>query len=254
VAFTRESLAETSKHLDFLNVMTYDFFGRRENITTHHTGIKNSLIAIDTYLTNGVPADKVNLGFAFYVKWFRTDPHGGCVHNPLGCKTVQMEDPKTGEDLGMCGAFSWHDKVPEELEKSFYKAVPNAQWDDDGNYYWDSDENIFWSWDTPASIAAKFPAIVQSRKLGGVFAWGLGEDADAFLHLRTLKAAYKKYFRPYVVLFLTSIHTDLDPESPKSPVQSKTSFELRLEDGLERRQAISLDESKALTIGCFQLC
>lgn len=176
--------------------MTYDLMNRRDNITTHHTGISNSRVAIDTYLLNGIPADKVNLGFAFYVKWFKTDPLGDCILRPVGCKTVEMEDPKTGRDLGMSGAFSWHDKVPEKLKKSFHRAVPNAQWDDDGNYYWDVEENIFWSWDTPASIASKFPAIVQSRDLGGVFAWGLGEDANAFLNLRTLNAAFKKYLKP----------------------------------------------------------
>jgi GH18 family chitinase len=164
----------------------------------HHTGIDNSLIAIDTYLTNGVPPEKTNLGFAFYNKWYRTE--GDCRLKPIGCKTVSMEDPKTGKDLGQCGAFSWHDKVPKELETSFYKALKNREWDNDGNYYWDAEENIFWSWDTPASMAEKFPAIVKSRKLGGVFAWGLGEDADAFLHLKTLNALYRKYLKPYVFL------------------------------------------------------
>jgi GH18 family chitinase len=179
--------------------MTYDLFNRRDNITMHHTGIDNSLIAIDTYLMNGVPPEKTNLGFAFYVKWYRTedcDPE-----SPVGCKTVLMEDPKTGRDLGQCGSFSWHDKVPKELEKSFHTALNDRQWDKDGNYYWDAEEKIFWSWDTPASMAEKFPAIVKSRKLGGVFAWGLGEDADAFLHLKTLNALYRKYLKPYVLLY-----------------------------------------------------
>ncbi|KAI5241077.1 glycoside hydrolase family 18 protein [Aureobasidium subglaciale] len=194
VAFTKDTLADVVKSLDFLNIMTYDLMNRRDNVTIHHTGIGNSLIAIDTYLTNGVPTEKVNLGFAWYVKWFRTE--GECGQEPLGCKTVLMEDPKTGNDLERSGAFSWHDKVPKELEKSFHAALNNRKWDNDGNYYWDAQEKIFWSWDTPASMAEKFPAIVKFRKLGGVFAWGLGEDADGFLHLKTMNALFKKYLKP----------------------------------------------------------
>ncbi|KAH0035805.1 glycoside hydrolase family 18 protein, partial [Aureobasidium melanogenum] len=134
------------------------------------------------------------LGFAFYVKWYRTD--GDCSQVPIGCKTALMEDPRTGKDLGQSGSFSWHDKVPKELEKSFHTALNNREWDNDGNYYWDAEERIFWSWDTPASMAEKFPAIVKRRKLGGVFAWGLGEDADAYLHLKTLNALFRKYLKP----------------------------------------------------------
>ncbi|CAD0051767.1 unnamed protein product, partial [Aureobasidium pullulans] len=193
VAFTKDTLVEAMKYLDYVNIMTYDLMNRRDNVTAHHTGIDNSLIAIDTYLNNGVPAEKANLGFAFYVKWFRTTEE--CAQKALGCKTVEMEDPKTGRDLGQSGAFSWHDKIPTELKKSFEKAVPNAMYDDDGNYYWDAEEKIFWSWDTPASMAKKFPAIVQPRKLGGVFAWGLGEDANAFIHLKTLNAVFRKYLK-----------------------------------------------------------
>jgi GH18 family chitinase len=177
VAFTQETLAEVTEHLDFVNIMTYDLFNRRDNITMHHTGIDNSLIAIDTYLMNGVPPEKTNLGFAFYVKWYRTEDCNP--ESPVGCKIVLME----------------------ELEKSFHTALNDRQWDKDGNYYWDAEEKIFWSWDTPASMAEKFPAIVKSRKLGGVFAWGLGEDADAFLHLKTLNALYRKYLKPYVLLY-----------------------------------------------------
>ncbi|KAG9941389.1 glycoside hydrolase family 18 protein, partial [Aureobasidium melanogenum] len=195
VAFKKETLAEATKHLDFFNIMTYDLFNRRDNVTMHHTGIDNSLIAIDTYLMNGIPPEKANLGFAFYVKWYRTD--GDCSQVPIGCKTALMEDPRTGKDLGQSGSFSWHDKVPKELEKSFHTALNNREWDNDGNYYWDAEQKIFWSWDTPASMVEKFPTIVKRRKLGGVFAWGLGEDADAYLHLKTLNALFRKYLKPY---------------------------------------------------------
>ncbi|PMD43291.1 glycoside hydrolase family 18 protein [Hyaloscypha variabilis F] len=188
LAFTKKNLPKISRSLNFFNVMTYDLMNRRDDVTKHHSGVQLSIDAVNAYLERGVPPQGINLGFAFYVKWFRTDPNGGCEKNPLGCKTVLMEDPKTGADLGQCGAFAWNDRVPKELAFSFRLAQRDGKYDEVGGgfYYWDSEENIFWSWDTPEAIARKFPLIVKEKGLGGVFAWGLGEDGSEFNHFNAL--------------------------------------------------------------------
>lgn len=179
--------------------MTYDLMNRRDNVTKHHTGIESSLTAIEAYEERGVPSEKMNLGFAFYIKWYKTDPHEGCDKNPVGCKTALMEDPLTGADLGQAGAFSWHDPVPDDVSASYEKAIAHGQYDSEygGHYYWDPEENLWWSWDTPDAIAKKFPAIMEKKGLGGAFAWGLGEDADDFTHLKALTTEVKKPARGY---------------------------------------------------------
>jgi GH18 family chitinase len=199
LAFTRDTLPLICASLDFLNIMTYDLMNRRDRLTKHHTGIEPSLDAIRAYLDHGLAPENANLGFAFYVKWFRTDPQAAnCAvqnHPPIGCPTVPMEDPATGMDLGQAGAFSWHDDVPSEIERSFMKAVANAEYDDEQGaaYFWDREENLWWSWDTPDVIERKFPRIVEKMGLGGVFAWGLGEDAPSWTHLQALTAGVEKY-------------------------------------------------------------
>lgn len=195
LAFTKETIPEISSSVDFFNIMTYDLMNRRDNVTKHHTGIQLSLDAVNAYLENGVPPGNANLGFAFYVKWFKTDPEGGCDQNPIGCKTVLMEDPSTGADLGQSGSFSWHDPVPSELSTSFERALSGGEYDSEGggHYFWDSEENIFWTWDTPEAILKKFPAIMETKNLGGVFAWGLGEDAPDWAHLKALTAGFREY-------------------------------------------------------------
>jgi GH18 family chitinase len=172
--------------VDFLNVMTYDLMNRRDNVTKHHTGLQLSLESIDAYAKRGVPLAKMNLGLAFYIKWFKTDSYANCSVQPIGCKTALMEDPTTGADLGNAGAFSWHDNVPSELSESFQHAMAHGVYDikAGGHYYFDAKEDLFWSWDTPDAIKRKFPAVVEKRGLGGVFAWGLGEDAPNFQHLK----------------------------------------------------------------------
>ena len=190
LAFTKNTIPNISASLDFFNIMTYDLMNRRDNITKHHTGIDLSLDAANAYLENGVSPEKANLGFAFYVKWFKTDPKGTCSQNPVGCKTTLMEDLTTGADLGQAGAFAWSDNVPPQLEQSFKKALKGGEYDSaqGGHYYWDSDENIWWSWDTPEAIAKKFPLVIEEKNLGGVFAWGLGEDSGDWTHLKALTA------------------------------------------------------------------
>lgn len=199
IAFTKDTIPKISASIDFFNIMTYDMMNRRDHITKHHTGIGLSMDAVNKYLKNGVSPEKANLGFAFYVRWFKTDPHGGCIQNPIGCKTVLMEDPVTGADLGQAGAFAWCDSIPPELSTSFQKALAGGEYDSEGggHYFWDAEESIWWTWDTPEVITMKFPTIVEKKHLGGVFAWGLGEDSGAadWAHLKALTAGFQRYLQ-----------------------------------------------------------
>ena len=47
------------------------------------------------------------------------------------------------------------------------------------------------------AIGKKFPAIVTERRLGGVFAWGLGEDAVEWKHLQALTASVRNVSTKY---------------------------------------------------------
>lgn len=131
LAFTSKTLPSIMKSVDFLNVMTYDLMNRRDNITKHHTGVQLSLESINQYVSNGAATQDLNLGFAFYTKYFRISPenHEVCRKSPIGCPSGQMEDPRTGADLGKTGGFSWHDTVPAEVSTSFASALQDGQYD-----------------------------------------------------------------------------------------------------------------------------
>ncbi|KXX74281.1 Endochitinase 1 [Madurella mycetomatis] len=197
LAFTREMVPRIMRHLDFLNVMTYDLMNRRDTVTKHHTGIELSLEAVDAYVAAGAAPQKLNLGFAFYVKYFKTE-HESCQQaSPVGCPTLLLEDPDTGDDMGRSGAFSWHDPVPQEVSGSFAKALDRGTYDDKqgGYYYWDGEEDLWWTFDTADAIKRKFPLILGQRRLGGVFAWGLGEDAPSFEHLAALNDGLEEHLK-----------------------------------------------------------
>lgn len=183
MAFTDQTLPKIVNSVDFINLMTYDLLNRRDTVVKHHSGVADSRASARTYIGRGTPPRMLNLGLGYYVKWAKTtncDPD-----QLLDCPTQLLEDPKNGADLGRTAAFSWHDKVPLEFDASFGRAKLDGQYFDDGSYgYWDAAENTWWTFDTPASIERKFKDIIRPEGLGGVFAWGLGEDAPEFAHLR----------------------------------------------------------------------
>ncbi|CAG7563273.1 unnamed protein product [Fusarium equiseti] len=181
IAFTSDTVPRIMKEVDFLNIMSYEMMNRRDNVTVHHSGITNSREAVQRYLDRGASPSHVNLGLGYYVKWYMTkkcDPA-----KPIGCPVPFLEDPETGADLGRTGGFSWHDNVPMDVAASFSRAQADGKYDVDGSYYyWDEQELRWWSFDTRKSIQNKFERIVPQLELGGVFAWGIGEDAPDFEH------------------------------------------------------------------------
>ena len=130
---------------------------RRDNVTSHHTSVQGSLNTIDIYLSLGMSPSKMNLGFAFYAKWFKTQ--GTCTQ-PIGCPTVLLE-AADGSDTGMSGAVTFRD-VPPILSSGIADTTLGGEW------YWDPSTSYFWTWDTPQFIAEKFTQIVQAKGLGGV--------------------------------------------------------------------------------------
>lgn len=194
IAF-RGNVIHIEPHLDFFNVMTYDLMNRRDDITKHHSSIAGTRKTIMAYIADGVPPHKISFGLGFYVKWFKVDKED-CddARTPIGCKTLLLEDPATGGDLGRAGAFSWHDDVPEEMKSSFQRALLNREYDGEegATYYYDSEEAIWWTFDDPHSIKKKVEQLNSELNVRGTFAWGLGEDAPDFTRLEALIGAVGK--------------------------------------------------------------
>uniref|UniRef100_A0A0P0CNI4 chitinase n=1 Tax=Hypocrella siamensis TaxID=696354 RepID=A0A0P0CNI4_9HYPO len=182
MAFSAETVPRLVQVVDFINVMTYDLLNRRDVQVKHHSGVVASLDSIQTYMARGAPSQMLNLGLGYYVKWALTEKcDAGQI---LECRTQLLEDPNSGADLGRTAGFSWHDQVPPDLEPSFARALADGHYFEDGSFgYWDAAELRWWTFDTEKVILSKLRTIVGPLRLGGVFAWGLGEDAPAFRHL-----------------------------------------------------------------------
>ena len=177
IAFTEDTVPKIFESLDFMNVMTYDLLNRRDTKTKHGSGLKGSRDSLELYIKRGAPADKLNLGFPFHVKWFQTE--GDCdPENPIGCDMPVLENPITGADLLNSGGLGRRDDM-WAVKASYDLALKNGKFDGEGTSYWDQAGMKFWTFDDEESIEKKFP-LVEELELGGVFAWGLGQDDEGF--------------------------------------------------------------------------
>lgn len=175
--------------------MTYDLMNRRMNHTRHHTGVAGSMLAVDTYIERGIDAAKMSLGFAFYAKYFTTAAGVECTA-PIGCLTEVLE-AADGTDTGMSGAVTFEEANYQGawgVPPSFNVAMENGVADEEhgGQWYWDAEARLFWTWDTPALIGRKFTEIVESRALGGVFAWSLAQDSHDWSHLKAMQEGVRR--------------------------------------------------------------
>jgi chitinase len=166
-----------AQHLDFINVMTYDFHGTWEARTNHHSALfdspndpstgdarfYNSNDAIEAFLQRGVPAAKLNLGIGFYGRGWTNVPNAN-----NGLYQTGSAAPGTyeagNEDFKVLKNLGW---------PSFIDSQARAHWIYNGT--------TFWSYDNPALVTEKM-AYVQAQGLGGAFFWELsGDDAQGTL-------------------------------------------------------------------------
>lgn len=167
-----------AQHVDWYNVMTYDFFGAwaTNGPTAPHSpltawpGIPAANLygdyALQLYKSKGVPAEKLLLGVGFYGRGWTgvSSANGGlgqAASGPApGTYEQGIEDykvlvnacPPTGTVAGTAMAYC------------------NGRW---------------WSYDTPATLADKM-SYRRTQGLGGVFFWELSGDTAAGALIRAL--------------------------------------------------------------------
>jgi len=168
-------LAEIPRHVDWLNLTSYDFHGGWEHVTGLNAPLRapggraradrgTVAAAIDGYLAAGVPADKIVMGVPFYGRgWIGVRPTA----------TRGLFEPATGVPPGSheAGVFDYADLAAR------YRPRMERHWCDEAQVPWlyDPASGLMISYDDPVSIRRKV-AFARERQLGGVMFWEMAAD------------------------------------------------------------------------------
>lgn len=162
--FEHTEMGTVHKYLDFINVMTYDFFTAGSKTTGHHTGLyqsshagaptRTAAAAVERHLDAGIPPEKLSLGVAFYGR---------------------MWSGVRGERKGLNQPYEeFAGFIPYEtlMETYIHKRGYNSHWDDSAKapYLWAPDSSHFVSYENPRSLRHK-ARFIRKKDLGGVMYW-----------------------------------------------------------------------------------
>jgi chitinase len=172
--FDHTEMDKLHVYLDWVNLMSYDFFNSLTPTTGHHAGLyasehaaptdRNADAAVRQYLAAGIPADKIVLGVAFYGRGFAgVTPLNNGVNQPYE-------------------RFEGEHNYAELAGKLIGKQGFVRYWDARAQapYLWNSDTRTFITYDDPQSIEIKARYILEHR-LGGIMFWELSQDRDGEL-------------------------------------------------------------------------
>ncbi|GAA4470570.1 glycoside hydrolase family 18 protein [Nibrella saemangeumensis] len=170
--FTHTNMAEAQQYLDFINVMSYDFFTGGPN-AGHHTNLyptgrvtneSSGDRAVQLYLQNGVPAEKLVLGIAFYGRAWQ----------------LQNDDPKahprtiTKVERGGGYTFIKDSLLTNPSYKRYWDRQAKAP------YLYNANLKRFISYDDEKSVKAKV-RYVKKNGLAGVMFWEYFSDPKTYL-------------------------------------------------------------------------
>ena len=167
-------------HVDWINVMSYDFHGGWDSTTGHNAALypnsdspftsettSNAHAAIQSYLDGGFPADKVVMGVPFYGRGWSGVPNVnlGLFQSSTGLPSGTWES----------GVFDYHD-----LHDNYVAAAGwTRTWDKQSQVPWlyNAAQSTMISYDDEESIGIKAEYIIDNN-LGGAMFWELSGDTS----------------------------------------------------------------------------
>ena len=169
--FEHTEMGRLHVYLDWINVMSYDFFNSLTSTTGHHAGLfasefaapadRNADASVHQHLAAGIPAGKLVLGVAFYGRAFAgVQPAHDGLNQPYG----HFE-----------GAPSYAELVEKWIDHDGFI----RHWDERAKapFLWNETSRTFITYDDPQSIREKAD-YVRRKGLGGMMFWELSQDRN----------------------------------------------------------------------------
>lgn len=165
--FEHTEMDKLHAHLDWINIMTYDFYGQGR--PGHHAGLRAAVGAnrrttesdVNDHLHAGIPPDKLVVGAAFYAKSWTN---------------VTTIEPFAGGKFqrGFSYAVLARDILTNKNFERHWDAHAQAA------YLWNAETKTFISYEDDRALKAKCD-FVKKNHLGGVMYWEYSEDPNETL-------------------------------------------------------------------------
>lgn len=169
--FNHTEMSRLHVFLDWLNIMSYDFFNSLTSTTGHHAGLyasefaapsdRNADASVRQHVAAGIPPDKLVLGVAFYGRGYTgVQPMNKGLHQPYG-------------------RYEGDHSYAELKDKFIGRQGFVRHWDERAKapFLWDGAAKTFITYDDPQSIRAKAD-YVRDNRLGGMMFWELSQDRN----------------------------------------------------------------------------
>uniref|UniRef100_A0A3Q3G043 Chitinase-3-like protein 1 n=1 Tax=Labrus bergylta TaxID=56723 RepID=A0A3Q3G043_9LABR len=187
-------------HLDFINVLTFDFHGPWESVTAHHSPLfqgsqdTGDAFALEYWRDQGAPEEKLNMGFGAFGRAFYLSSSSSAVGAPAS---------GPGDD----GCFTGEDGFWAYYEVFLHGGVQTHFMSDQKVPY----ATTYSQWvgfDDTTSISTK---VSISNKFGGAFVWSL--DLDDFTG---------QFCNQGKCPFVSQLHNELVPAAPTTTTAAPT--------------------------------
>ncbi|XP_034550755.1 chitinase-3-like protein 1 [Notolabrus celidotus] len=167
---------QISMQLDFINVLTFDLHGPWEEVTGHHSPLfpgseetgdnmyLNADSALNYWIDQGAPAEKLTMGIAFYGRAFS-----------LSSNSTDVGAPADGP--GEEGCYTGEEGFWASYETCIYLEGVKTQRISDQQVPYATTENQWVGFDDETSLATKAGYLTKNN-FGGAFVWSL--DLDDF--------------------------------------------------------------------------
>lgn len=168
------NMAVAHQYLDFINIMTYDYYTGGSRRTGHHSNLfasasnpngVSSSKAVAEHASAGIPVEKLVLGVPFYGRWW---------------KGANEENNGLYQDSnGERGGYSFKEIEENYIDKNGFVAL----WDDTAKapYLWNPTEKQFVTYEDTKSLKFKIDYI-KEKKMGGIMFWQFNSDSGTLLN------------------------------------------------------------------------
>ncbi len=167
------NMQEAHQYLDFINIMTYDFYvgGTQSG---HHANLyassfsdqkRSGEVAIRQHQDAGIPIEKIVLGVPFYGRWWKgVNPENDGLYQPTEGAAGSINYNVLADSLeGNSGFITLWDSTAQT------------------SYIWRASDSLFLTYDNPQSIRLKAD-FVKSNNMGGIMFWQFNGDNGDLLN------------------------------------------------------------------------